>query len=80
MEVKGGRHCSSCGTLITGAPEMIRREYKNLGFSFCKACVRSHRAYIWAEEEIELRGIRKMEALAKKLQQEEGKVHASLRR
>lgn len=67
--------CSSCGTNIPGQPERIRREYEKQGFGFCETCVRSSRAYIWAEEELERRGIRKMEKLAKRLQAEKGTMH-----
>jgi len=63
--------CSVCGR---DAPELqgIRREYEKLGFGFCEDCVTSSRAYVWAEEEIERRGIRKMERLAKEVKAEKG--------
>ena len=63
--------CSSCGMNVI-KPIRIRREYQKLGFAFCESCVTSSRAYIWAEEEIERRGIRKMEELAKKVKAEKG--------
>ncbi|MBA7687777.1 hypothetical protein ES703_96250 [subsurface metagenome] len=66
--------CSSCG-VNTVQDHVMRREYEKLGFHFCQPCVVSNRAYIWAEEEIEIRGIRKMETRAKKLQMEKGKMH-----
>lgn len=67
-------YCSSCG-VNTPQPQAIRREYEKLGFGFCEPCVLSSRAYIWAEEEIEKRGIRNMEVRAKKLQMEKGTMH-----
>ena len=66
--------CSSCGAAITKSMP-IRREYRNRGFQFCALCVESSRAYIWAEEETERRGIRRMEKLARQLQKEKGPMH-----
>jgi len=67
-------NCSSCGKASKGTLESIREEYKKLGFAFCESCVRSSKAYIWAEEEIERRGIRKMEKLALKVREEKASV------